>query len=393
MSLLQKFIHYLKAYKKELCLLFSSSILSIPIAIFIYEIYTRNAQFAVVNTRFDEKLGWAIIPSRSVISDGKKYSSNSLGFRSKEVDRTQKQILLVGDSVTWGIGVSDDETASYYLSLIMPEEQVLNMGVPGYGIDQYYLNLKRNVDKLNPKLITVVLFSGNDLWDMSHDSMYGKNKPFFMVDRTKVNLESGKKYKIDPENLNLIDSHISQFSCMNMLSRGQAQWMGYFIALRELLCPVRYLDYMESNYVLRSLLLKVVELASSRNSGLLFVLTSLQSDFQFKTVEEFQNKIVSFQNLMPEKVTEQLKPMTFLNTYGKWHLSYPDLYNLQVTLQQMNLPHIDFHKVLQQRPERIEEFYVDGAHLSPTGNRLLAQSLYDKIKSDPQVFNPLKIKS
>jgi hypothetical protein len=55
--------------------------------------------------------------------------------RSPEVDRSKGHVLLVGDSVVWGYGERHDL-------------QALNLGVSWYGIDQYYLWLKRKLDEI-----------------------------------------------------------------------------------------------------------------------------------------------------------------------------------------------------------------------------------------------------
>jgi hypothetical protein len=71
-------------------------------------------------------------------------------MRSNAIDFSKGHILLVGDSVTFGLGVNNNETISHYLEKINNEHQVLNLGVPGYGNGKYFLNLKRNIDQLNP---------------------------------------------------------------------------------------------------------------------------------------------------------------------------------------------------------------------------------------------------
>ena len=81
----------------------------------------------------------------------------------EEIDLNQKHIVIVGDSVAFGSGIHDKETLSYQLAKELKEFQVLNFSVPGYSIDQYYLTLKKHINKTNPALIVVVIFTGKDL--------------------------------------------------------------------------------------------------------------------------------------------------------------------------------------------------------------------------------------
>jgi hypothetical protein len=97
---------------------------------------------------FDSELGWAPKPFyRARIDRVGMVTTNSLGFRSSELDSHRDKIVILGDSVAWGYGVDDTETLSSRLQdkLSGRRLQVVNMAVAGYGPDQEYLWLKRNV--------------------------------------------------------------------------------------------------------------------------------------------------------------------------------------------------------------------------------------------------------
>ena len=104
-------------------------------------------------------------------------------MRSEEVYSSKGHILVVGDSVAFGLGVNNDETVSYYLgkeeNISALEYQVLNLGVSGWGIGQYYLNLKKHIENLNPKMIVLIIYVTNDLDDTRKDHHYGISKPMF----------------------------------------------------------------------------------------------------------------------------------------------------------------------------------------------------------------------
>jgi hypothetical protein len=67
------------------------------------------------------------------------------------------RIALVGDSYTFGEDVAYEDTWGYLLEKALgPEFEVLNFGVPGYGVDQAYLRYEKDVRQWKP---TIVIFS------------------------------------------------------------------------------------------------------------------------------------------------------------------------------------------------------------------------------------------
>jgi hypothetical protein len=92
------------------------------------------------------------------VFDGKTLNSNSKGLRGKaehEYQRTagKRRILVLGDSFTFGEEVSDDETFPHYLESALPNTEVVNFGVQGYGHDQMLLCLKEEGVKYYPDIV------------------------------------------------------------------------------------------------------------------------------------------------------------------------------------------------------------------------------------------------
>jgi len=108
---------------------------------------------------------------------GGTYSTNSHGFRSSEITKEKpentKRILMVGDSVTFGEGVDNNEIFSYYLERQMNEYysgsgknvriEVLNTAAPGNSPFQEYYDVKRGLE-FDPDLI-VLQITLNDIID------------------------------------------------------------------------------------------------------------------------------------------------------------------------------------------------------------------------------------
>jgi len=103
---------------------------------------------------------WAVKPGlRDLAVFGNKVlNSNSRGIRGKtEYDYSRqpgrRRIVVLGDSYTFGDEVSDDETYSSDLATLLPNTEVLNLGVSGYGHDQMLLYLKEEGAKYHPDVV------------------------------------------------------------------------------------------------------------------------------------------------------------------------------------------------------------------------------------------------
>lgn len=116
---------------------------------------------------YDDRLGWTIRPS-SRSADGMYYSSaegirahNEAVSFSKHTEKTR--IALVGDSFTFGSEVSYEDTWGYRLGQELGAEfQVLNFGVPSYGVDQIYLRYEKDVPAWRPRIV-ILSFIADDL--------------------------------------------------------------------------------------------------------------------------------------------------------------------------------------------------------------------------------------
>lgn len=133
--------------------------------------------------------GWALKPDIKSMSvfDGKVLNSNSKGLRGKTEYPYQRipgkrRIVVLGDSFTFGEEVSDDETYAHYLESALPNTEVLNLGVQGYGHDQMLLYLKEEGVKYRPDVV-IVGFASLDI--------YRNTWTFFAYAKPKFNLVSG----------------------------------------------------------------------------------------------------------------------------------------------------------------------------------------------------------
>jgi len=102
-----------------------------------------------------------------------KVTTNAQGIRAAQPIAVKKpgdtfRIVLVGDSMTFGYGVNDDETQSSYLRELLPNVsggkriEIINLGVPGTGVPQYHRSITRYAEELGADLVVVNMTMTND---------------------------------------------------------------------------------------------------------------------------------------------------------------------------------------------------------------------------------------
>jgi hypothetical protein len=143
--------------------------------------------------RYDERLGW--VPRENVRRDG--LSTNALGLRGArefpfEKPAGERRIVVVGDSFTFGDGVKDEEVWTEKLAQKLAPTHgnvaVLNLGVPGYGLDQHCLRLEEPGIRFSPDLVLVGLF-GPDV-DRNELTVRDAPKPRFLLDGDGLRLDN-----------------------------------------------------------------------------------------------------------------------------------------------------------------------------------------------------------
>ena len=109
---------------------------------------------------------------------------NSQGFRNNSTFSTTKpektvRIAAIGDSYTFGQGVNDGVPFPNQLETILKSKginsEVINSGMPGSGVDWYYLTFLHYIKPLRPHMVIVGLYIGNDFSDLSYFSWATQN--------------------------------------------------------------------------------------------------------------------------------------------------------------------------------------------------------------------------
>ena len=94
---------------------------------------------------------------------GDMNEANSSGLRGNEIySKDRKRILLIGDSVVWGMGVANNKTFSYQLQCMLPEYEVINAGIGGWNTENEYQWLKCEGLDLEPDIV-ILYITANDV--------------------------------------------------------------------------------------------------------------------------------------------------------------------------------------------------------------------------------------
>ncbi len=117
--------------------------------------------------------GWLHPPSSPVDNRGEQVFSNHLGLRDSEWgEKTKPRILFLGDSFTWGWGVSNRERYTDRLQSKLPNIQVINTGITGFGTLQEFFLLKHFIDEIKPDYVVLQMYTNDFLDNLTPDGAY-----------------------------------------------------------------------------------------------------------------------------------------------------------------------------------------------------------------------------
>ena len=253
------------------------------------------------------------------------------------------------------MGVNNDETVSYYLgkeeNISALEYQVLNLGVSGWGIGQYYLNLKKHIDNLNPKMIVLIIYVTNDLDDTRKDHHYGISKPMFYY-------QNGRLINLNPTS--------SQFSCLNLHTR--LKFAKHLIPLSLIeSCQTKVIEREAASPTIIKLIDEIRTLGMQKNAPTLIVLSPSLT-------------------LVESVGCMKSKPQGRCLNYDT---GFEAFYNyFQKIMEKTKLPYVDFlqHLLDYKKEGVVKSLYVNSGkdihHYSPKGNHILAQAIAERLEND-----------
>jgi len=197
----------MKFMKKNIALNFVLLFFSVVIALAILEAVLRVTQAEVAKLPETPKSDWALLRERVwtehhpelgwyhqknkkavLVGDGYEVEiqTNSQGFRgTREYEKVKRKsknrILFLGDSFVFGFGVENEETLVARLEQKDENLEVLNLGVPGYGIDQMLVMYRTIAKDYETDYVFIGVFP-EDFWRATRSfADTGHAKPYFSL--------------------------------------------------------------------------------------------------------------------------------------------------------------------------------------------------------------------
>jgi len=142
---------------------------------------------------YSEVYGWDLRPGAQLDVGDLSITTDQMGRRATpyvpvpEGDRTR--LLVLGDSLAFGLEVGDEETFSFRLQADGNDFEVLNSSVPGFGTDQALIKLEREGLAQQPDVVILSFCRANDLVDnmlptFLYDGIHPK--PFFRLEQGEL---------------------------------------------------------------------------------------------------------------------------------------------------------------------------------------------------------------
>lgn len=140
------------------------------------KVTTNNTRQA--RSRFDEQLGWKNLPNEDKLTEVHiprlgcvhtwKASSDETGCRKTSKDSAKHidnylVVSILGCSLTYGVGLNDENTYAWQLQEKFPQKQVKNYGVAGYSLYQMLLVLERTIETDKPEVVVLGFFYDHEL--------------------------------------------------------------------------------------------------------------------------------------------------------------------------------------------------------------------------------------
>ena len=290
--------------------------------------------------RYDPRFGWLPLSNVSVKEWSGRASTLDDGFRSNGKQSNIKNgisILALGDSFTFGDDVSDTDTWPAFLEQLT-RFKVYNAGVSSYGIDQTILRLEEEnlIKKYDPRII-ILSIVGDDVHRCIETVRHGAPKPYFKLENDHLILQKQLPFDKGMDVFRKILGH--SYVCHRIMSSmfPSYWWRGTRREFRS----------VEGND------LEISELLFDR----------------FMKSAQGRDVVFLIQGVAGEGIDqEQQEDITPLIEYVKYNYPKVQVINLVPQLVQLS----------NKNPSKYKSFFF-GYHMTPEGNKFVAQSLAQDI--------------
>lgn len=321
---------------------------------------------------------------RGRISNGVEFdvsiAVNARGMRDEAVDRRkagETRLLVLGDSFPFGWGVEAEETFGARLEDALrpqlPGIQVLNGGVPGYGPVDLADWLERYGVDLEPDLVLVTFFLGNDLIDATE-----KHRRIVVTDA------SGKKGDLADQQRDLLYQHSHLVRLFKRALPGAVRsrlrsWLG----LPEPWATTYLRDVLESYAIDETALAAEGRESSSR------ALARMES---LAREHDFELSIALLPGPLQIVDESWRRGLDRLGAEGSTHDPHRPAQIFTELAEKRAAPVIDLTPAFREASEPATLFFRYDPHWTPAGHALAAEKLRDFVLAaidDSQTAGPV----
>lgn len=322
---------------------------------------------------------WSIAPTTNQLTRGYPVVKNSLGLRNPEISSDKNQdvfrILVLGNSTTFGTGVSEEMTYISHLQDLLNSEtskysfEIINGGGQGGDILTMIDFFKNKAEILKPDLV-ILAFS---------PSMIAKSL------RSETNIPLASQGNVNKSSL-------------------KKQFRLTALKLHQLLYSTYIYATFDTNFRKRLYTLGVIEDNLNKPVGATFAYAFDEKNIDIEEVMGGYSRFASQLSLLRAEVVKKGLPFQIVNIPSQFELStnqkdnirnYPlekirispsEEINKIANIQGLNV--IDSLPIMKASRQQMlkdkipyESFYIphDYTHLNNAGNRLIARTIYEAL--------------
>jgi len=226
---------------------------------------------------------------------------NGEGRRGALVSMKRPRILVYGDSFISAVFCPVKQTFVWQLeqklkATVAQAPQVINCGVSGYGPDQESLVMEDEIDRLQPRLVIVSIYSGNDFGNLLRHKIYRLDS----LGQLKNN-----EYTLDPSlaHIPFLSDQGSQFYGIRLLLKVRERLANIGAAAPT--ATPKSEDYLEA--ALRKCLAEYKEYVISRNNSV-WDLVDGHYDGDVSLIPSSESS--QYKRVLMDRVIERMKQIT-----------------------------------------------------------------------------------
>ena len=288
-------------------------------------------------------------------------------FSGKKRLTKEKNLVFLGDSHTYGMGVKFEDSFSGIVEKNTKDYNVYNLGVPGYGIQKHYYNLNEFIKKNNVSKIILSL-DMTDIYDAAHRWRLITNTraPVLKSKHTNKKISDWKAL----QNSNFKGSRILVFEVRNFLR---------FLKLKTKYASISYTDVELKTEIANY---TYVDLDKRSSTNYLS-----KADFQkgMSTISLYFKKISELAKKNDAELYLVIFPWPETLVYGQkkfnWENFNMNLCKKNICSNVINL-FDDFKKIRIENKNWKNLIYIDeDIHFNKFGNNLVANKIIKEINN------------